>query len=112
MTAGPPERAAYAALAERIEAEVRVLGLADAPAPVGPVQSAFGSGEMSFGQWLEQRLCPRLRAIASGDENPPPPRPAGTAGLPTYAARNLDGYDDTDRLLEALQELDRLAGNA
>ncbi|MDQ6820465.1 MAG: hypothetical protein M3076_09055 [Actinomycetota bacterium] len=111
MTTRSPERAAYAALADRIEAEVRVLGLAHVPAPVAPVRSAFGSGEMSFGQWLQQRLCPRLRAIASGDEDPPPPRPTGTAGLPTYAARNLDGYDDADRLLEALQELDRLAGN-
>ena len=107
MSTGPAERAAYGELADRIEAEMRSAGVGHTPAPSGPaIVGCFGAPDATFFQWLEHVLCPHLREVAAGRREPPPYSQVATA-----AARNFDGYDGTDRLLEALQELDRLSGN-
>jgi uncharacterized protein YqcC (DUF446 family) len=98
-----PAPAAYGELADRIEAELLALGLWGAAAPVRPVSTAFGAPELSFAQWLEHVLCPRLRDIARGRGDPP-----SHSQVSTRAARELDGIDHSDRLHEALSELDAL----
>jgi uncharacterized protein YqcC (DUF446 family) len=104
LSGGPAERAAFGELADRIEAELRSAGLAPTSEPAVPITGGyFGAPEATFCQWLEHVLCPRLREIAAGRGEPPTHSRVATA-----AARNLDGYDGTDGLLEALQELDRL----
>jgi uncharacterized protein YqcC (DUF446 family) len=101
-TAGP-DRAAYGDLADRIEASVRACGIGGPP-PEVPAASAFGADDgLTFGQWLEYVLCPRLRAVAGGGEDPPP-----HSEVATRAARELDGVPDSDGLLRALAELDSL----
>jgi uncharacterized protein YqcC (DUF446 family) len=105
VSAAGPDRVAYGELADRIEASVRACGIGGPP-PARPATSAFGEeDEMMFGQWLEYILCARLRAVASGAEDPPP-----HSEVATRAARELDGVPDSDGLLEALAELDALVG--
>jgi uncharacterized protein YqcC (DUF446 family) len=58
---------------------------------------------MTFGQWLEYVLCARLRAVASGMQDPP-----AHSEVAIRAARELDGVRDSDGLLEALAQLDAL----
>jgi uncharacterized protein YqcC (DUF446 family) len=99
----PEHAAAYAAIADQIEAELRRLGLGPSPAPRAPVTGAFGSPSMTFGQWLEHVLCPRLRAVASGAVPPP-----AVSSVAAQAVRELDGFDHTDALIAALSRLDAL----
>jgi uncharacterized protein YqcC (DUF446 family) len=101
--AAQPDRAAFGELADRIEAAVGLVGIGGGPPPAGPVRSAFGAGEMTFGQWLQYVLCPRLRSVANGLEDPP-----ARSEVAVRAARELDGVPDSDPLLEALAALDSL----
>jgi uncharacterized protein YqcC (DUF446 family) len=99
-------RAAYRELADRIEASVRACGIGGAP-PAAAASSAFGADDgMTFGQWLEFVLVPRLRAVAGGAEDPP-----AHSEVAARAAKELDGVPDSDPLLEALAELDSLVNN-
>jgi uncharacterized protein YqcC (DUF446 family) len=103
VSAPEPDRAAYRELADRIEASVRACGI-DGPPPRRPVTSAFGADdEITFGQWLEYILCARLRAVASGAQDPPQ-----RSEVATRAARELDGVPHSAGVLEALAELDAL----
>jgi uncharacterized protein YqcC (DUF446 family) len=94
---------AYGEIADELEAELRRLGWWGSPAPEGPVTSAFGGRDMSFAQWLEHILVPRLREVAAGDAEPP-----GDSQVAAYAVRELDGFDEAGPLLEVLGRLDRL----
>lgn len=99
----PTDPAAYTAIADRIEAELRAMGAWDAPAPEGSAQSAFGEADRSFTQWLRHDLTPRLRAVAAQTEEPPPSSMVGAR-----AVREFDGVPDADGLIDALGDLDRL----
>ncbi len=105
MSVPAPDRAAHGVLADRIEASVEACGI-DGPPPANPARSAFGADDgMTFGQWLQYVLCPRLRAVASGAEEPP-----ARSQVAIRAARELDDVPDRDGLLQALAELDALTG--
>ena len=103
----PTDRNAYAAVADRIESELRAIGAwstsADEPAPA---EGAFGAPNLSFSQWVQFTLLPKLRAIADGRGEPPPESNAGA-----QAVREYDGYDAADPLVGALLDLDRLVND-
>ena len=64
---------------------------------------AFGENTMTFEQWIQFVLVPRLRGIVRDRDE----FPAGSE-LAVYAVRALDGDPDAERLHELLHELDRL----
>ena len=109
MTDVPPgDSAAYAAIADRLESGLRVMGAWSAPdvEPEAP-EGAFGAPNLSFSQWVQFTLLPRVRAIADGRAEPPAESDAGTR-----AVREYDGYDDAEPLVDALLELDRLVNTS
>ena len=98
------DRVAYAAIADRIESELRALGAWTAPdAPPPPPEGPFGAPNLSFSQWVQFTLLPRVRAIADGEGKPPPESNAGAR-----AVREYDGYDEADALVDVLLDLERL----
>jgi uncharacterized protein YqcC (DUF446 family) len=102
----PADRDAYAAVADRIETELRALGAwSTAEAPPEPA-GAFGAPNLSFSQWLQFTLLPRMRAIAQGTAEPPAESNAGAR-----AVREYDGYDAADPLVLALLDLDELVND-
>lgn len=101
------DRAAYAAIADRIESELRRLGAWTAPdQPPPPPEGAFGAPNLSFSQWVQFTLLPRVRAIADGEAEPPAESNAGAR-----AVREYDGYDEADPLVFALLDLDKLVND-
>ena len=103
----PTDRQAYAALATRIESELRAIGAwTSSDDDPGPPTAAFGAPNQSFSQWVQFTLLPKLRDIAAGNSEPPPESHAGTR-----AVREYDGYDAADPLVAALLELDDLVNN-
>jgi uncharacterized protein YqcC (DUF446 family) len=64
---------------------------------------AFGSNTMSFEQWLQFVLIPRIRQIVEEKSE----FPEGS-NLATYAIRYFDGDSDSDSLREVLYNLDEL----
>ena len=92
--------------AEAIEAELRRMGAwQDEPLPDAAYgfRRAFAADTMSFEQWLQFVLLPRVRElVASGGMFPP------RSQVAVYAVRELDGRQDCDRLLELLHEFDGL----
>jgi uncharacterized protein YqcC (DUF446 family) len=67
------------------------------------VRGAFGAPDLTFTQWLEHVLCPRLIAVAAGTEAPP-----AASNLSAKAVREFDGFDEADPIIETLLELDHL----
>ena len=102
------DRAAYAASAERIEKELRAVGAWTASEDdPGPPEGAFGAPNLSFSQWIQFTLLPRVRAIADGSAEPPAESNAGA-----QAVREYDGYDAADPVVFALLDLDKLVNNS
>src|SRR3954454_226579 len=103
----PAEGHPYARVADHIEAELRALGAWTAPdqEPPPPV-GAFGAPNLSFSQWVQFTLLPRVRAIADGAAEPPAESNAGAR-----AVREYDGYDEADPLVSALLDLDKLVND-
>ncbi|MEZ6194529.1 MAG: YqcC family protein [Planctomycetota bacterium] len=64
---------------------------------------AFGADTMSFPQWLQFVLVPRVESILAGEGT----LPDGSA-LAVYAARDLDGLDEAAALIARLREFDAL----
>ncbi len=64
---------------------------------------AFGSNTMSFEQWLQFVLIPRIRQIVEEKSE----FPEGS-NLTTYAIRCFEGDSDSDSLREVLYNLDEL----
>jgi hypothetical protein len=65
---------------------------------------AFGEHTMTFDQWLQFVLVPRLLEIARDREK----LPSGSQ-LAAYAVRALDGDPDSGQIHDLLSEIDRLA---
>jgi uncharacterized protein YqcC (DUF446 family) len=101
-----PDHAAFASLADRIEAELRRLNAwsDDQPAP-GVLENggAFGMNTMAFTQWLSWVLVPRLREVADGSFPVPP-----SSDVAAHAVRELDGWHEAADLEDLLRELDDL----
>ena len=100
------QRAAFAAIADRIEAELHGLGTwtASPPSPEGlEIGGAFGLQSMAFATWLQFVLVPRLQAVAAGTSDPPT-----TSQVHAQAIREFDGWAESQPLQDALLDLDVL----
>lgn len=77
----------------------------DQPLPAAAFEKmgAFGENTMTFEQWMQFVLVPRLRGIVRERDE----FPSGSE-LAAYAVRALDGHPDAERLHELLYALDRL----
>src|SRR5262245_18365896 len=64
---------------------------------------AFGSNTMTFEQWLQFVLIPRLLSLVEEQSEFP-----DESSLAPYAIRYFDGDGDADRLHEILHDLDEL----
>jgi uncharacterized protein YqcC (DUF446 family) len=96
----------YGEIADQIEADLRAIGAWGSPAPTVPVTSAFGAPELSFTQWLEHVLCARLREVGAGHGEPP-----SQSQVATRAARELDGVEGSEPLIETLRRLDSITNS-
>ncbi|MFC4309901.1 YqcC family protein [Steroidobacter flavus] len=87
---------------ERIEAELRRLGLLKGPVqPAVAVSSAFGMAEMPFEHWLVKVFLPRAYEAAGANSWP------ARSQVGIAAIRNFDGRDDYNALITLLCEFDR-----
>jgi len=64
---------------------------------------AFGENTMSFEQWMQFVLIPRLREIVRDRAEFPP-----ASALAVYAVRAFDGDDEAEDVRDVLYEMDRL----
>jgi uncharacterized protein YqcC (DUF446 family) len=100
-----------AAFADRIERELRALQTwQDTPPPPAAFQSraAFFGDTMSYYQWLQWVLLPRVRQIIADRGSFPQSSSVGA-----YAVRELDGCYEASGLIQALCEFDEfIAGSA
>jgi uncharacterized protein YqcC (DUF446 family) len=89
-----------------IEAEMKKIGIWQA-GPIAPeklkCKKAFCMDTMSFEEWLQYVLVPRVRSIIAEKGE----WPKGSA-VGVMAIRNFDGFDEAGRLAELLNEFDRL----
>jgi uncharacterized protein YqcC (DUF446 family) len=95
--------------ADEIEIELKRLGRwkhDDLPEEAFEDMGAFGSNTMSFEQWLQFVLIPRIREIIQEQSD----FPSGS-NLAPYAIRYFDGDYDADPLREILYQLDQLINN-
>ena len=94
------------AKADEIEAELKRLGRwsqNQLPDEAFENMGAFGSNTMSFENWIQFVLIPRIREIVEQKDD----FPAGSHLAP-YAIRYFDGDYDADPLRELLYQLDQL----
>jgi uncharacterized protein YqcC (DUF446 family) len=93
-------------VANKIEAELKVLTRWD-KVPLSKEKykdmGTFGSNTMSFVQWLQFVLLPRIREIVKEESD----FPAGSM-LTAYAIREFQGDPDSGQLILLLYELDQL----
>jgi uncharacterized protein YqcC (DUF446 family) len=93
-------------VANKIEAELKVLARWD-KVPLSKEKykdmGTFGSNTMSFVQWLQFVLLPRIREIVKEESD----FPAGSM-LTAYAIREFQGDPDSGQLILLLYELDQL----
>jgi len=93
-------------IANKIEAELKVLTRWD-KVPLSKEKykdmGTFGSNTMSFVQWLQFVLLPRIREIVKEESD----FPAGSM-LTAYAIREFQGDPDSGQLILLLYELDQL----
>ena len=91
---------------DKIETEMRYIGLWDIPDP-GPDAikncGAFGLNTMSFEQWLRWVFVPNVRVLLKQGGPWPINSQVGVA-----ATKNLDGQPETSRLVTLLCEFDLL----
>ncbi len=95
--------------ADEIEIELKRLGRwknDDLPEEAFEDMGAFGSNTMSFEQWLQFVLIPRIREIIQEQSDFPP-----GSNLASYAIRYFDGDYEADPLREILYQLDQLINN-
>ncbi len=91
-------------MADRIEEEMKRIGMWQGK-PLEPerykCKEAFCMDTMSFEQWLQFILIPRVREIIEAKGK----FPAGSA-VAVMAVRNFDGLDDAEKLISLLAEFD------
>ncbi len=90
--------------AERIEGELRSLNVWQSepvPKPAYDSERAFFADTMTFYQWLQFVLLPRVRQVIEERGAFPAKSAVGA-----YAVRELDGYDEANGLIKALAEFD------
>lgn len=108
MTGGTPEDM-YGRAREaigRVEAEMRRIGLwSDAPLPEAAYdfRQAFAQDTMTFAQWLQFVLIPRVRQIVEQRGEFPHASMVGA-----QAVREFDGDRQADTLVQLLNEFDRV----
>ena len=94
-----------------IDAEMRRIGLWDV-APISDEQrrtgGAFGTGSMSFGQWLRWVFVPRVHEVIEGTAEVPPASSVGAHAAREWGFSPTDF--DTSRLETLLDEFDALFG--
>jgi uncharacterized protein YqcC (DUF446 family) len=94
------------AQAEAIEAELKSLGRWDSQ-PLSPQKfeniGAFGSNTMTFEQWIQFVLIPRIQSIVKDRDGFP-----DESMLAPYAIRYFDGDPDADKIHQLLYELDAM----
>ena len=96
--------------ADLIEQEMRNIGVwSDVRPPAEAFQStrAFFGDTMSFYQWLQFVLLPRIRAIAAERGTFP-----GRSQVGSYAVRELDGQDEASELVQLLSRFDKFIETA
>jgi uncharacterized protein YqcC (DUF446 family) len=102
----PPSYAAVAAQLEAIEAELHRIGLwQDAPLPdeAYDFSRAFAADSMSFAQWLQFVLLPRVRELVDSDGEFP-----ACSSVGAQAVREFDGHHEAGTLLQLLCDFDAL----
>ena len=90
--------------ADRIERELRALNAWQSnalPAEAFQSRAAFFADTMTFYQWLQFVLLPRVRQIVEKHGSFP-----ATSSVGAYAVRELDGLDEASGLIKALAEFD------
>lgn len=99
----------YELLAEKvreIERELQVLKRwQDEPLPNDKFENmgAFGSNTMTFEQWIQFVLIPRIDGIVNNKDELP-----SESMLSTYAVRAFDGDPDAAKLTDLLYDIDQL----
>ena len=96
--------------ADKIEQELRKLNVwQSAPPPEAAFQStrAFYGDTMSFYQWLQFVLLPRVRNVIATRDHFPAKSQVGA-----YAVRELDGCHEADDLIALLSRFDRFIETA
>lgn len=96
-----------ASIAKQIADELKSLNRwSDHPLPEEKLQNmgAFGSNTMSFEQWIQFVLLPRLHEIISSKGEFPP-----NSSIAVYGVRAFDGDDAASNLQDLLRQLDDLA---
>jgi uncharacterized protein YqcC (DUF446 family) len=91
--------------ADRIEQELRRINIWQSdPLPEAAYQSerAFCGDTMSFYQWLQFVLIPRIRKVVAERGVFPPSSHVGA-----YAVRELDGCNEASELIPLLSQFDR-----
>lgn len=89
-----------------IESELKKLGRWEKePAPAGIFEGmgAFGAGKMSFEQWLQWVLIPRVREVVKNHGEFPTDSQVGV-----YSMRELGADADAAYLSQLLYEFDRI----
>jgi uncharacterized protein YqcC (DUF446 family) len=95
--------AAFATALAGVERALVEVGLWDVEQPTAEQidkAGAFGSGTMTFGQWLRWILVPRAHQALEARSLPE------SSNVAAYAVRELDGAPYGDRLLDALVAFD------
>jgi uncharacterized protein YqcC (DUF446 family) len=94
---------AFGSALAAVERALEDAGLWDVEQPTaGQIAEAgaFGSGTMTFGQWLRWVLVPRAHQALDAGSVP------DTSNVAAYAVRELDGAPYGDRLIDALAVFD------
>jgi uncharacterized protein YqcC (DUF446 family) len=95
--------AAFTAALARLEQTLKDTGLWEVQRPT-PADiagaGAFGSGTMTFGQWLRWVLVPRAHEALEARALP------GSSSVAAYAVRELDGDPHAGPLIDALTAFD------
>jgi uncharacterized protein YqcC (DUF446 family) len=110
MARKPDPRDVAAKVAE-VEGEMRATGLwQDGPlrAEQYGFRQAFGADTMSFAQWLQFILVPRVKAIIESGGEFPPKSQVGDKAFREFVMWPSQGDLDVEKLVRLLNEFDAL----
>ena len=99
-------RSELVSLADSLEAEMKRIGIwSDKDLSAVSPDGAFGGNSLTFEEWLQATLLPRLRSVDGAGHHPK------ASHLATAAVRNSDGFDNTSGVIEILSRIDTLVNN-